>query len=566
MANREPGTKIEWTENTQYQTILRLTRTIAFEFNPSTGEHFVSPFISEMLAGNYDERQLSKVMLEDGVLHPDDISKMTVFRDNILAGHCGNDTMLMRLKTLNGEYKWYRMEICISTDEGFGYPVVVGTISDVDEETKLRKKQQWQALYDETTDIYNKRAFYAGTERLLKQYPERQYSLILFDVDRFKMVNALFGLEEGDRILRYIGQAVEQFSQQEETYGRIRDDVFCLCVHRTDEEIRGLLGELKDAVAEYPLSFSISLSFGIYRVKDAAMPVSILCDRAALAQKSIKGSALEDYAFYCSDMGKNLAREQEILGEVRHGIRSGQFQVYYQPKHRISDKSIIGAEALVRWIHPEKGMIPPSEFISLLERNGLITLLDEFVWEDVCRTLKAWSDCGFIPIPVSVNVSRIHLYDPNLCDKFITLAETYNILPSLLEIELTESAYVEYPYLGDLMKALQSRGFSFQMDDFGSGYSSLNMLRSIPVNTLKLDLHFLGFSEEDHSGKIIMESVIQMARRLNIPVIAEGVETEGQAAFLLEAGCDMAQGFYYSRPMPRTEFEQKYFQIQQENI
>lgn len=564
MVGKERSGERGWLENAQYQTILRLTHTIAFEFDTQTGEHFVSPFISEILIGNYDHRQLSQVMMEDGVLHPDDISKMTVFRDSILSGRCGTETALMRLRTKTEDYKWYRMALCVTGEGGRRYPVVVGTITDVDEETRLRDKQKWQALYDETTGIYNRRAFYAETERLLHRYQEYQYSLILFDVDRFKMVNALFGIDEGDKILHLIGQIVKIRIWPEETYGRVRDDVFGLCVHRTDAEIVRLITEIQHAISEYPIAFSMRLSAGIYHVSNPNMPASIIYDRAALAQKSIKESAVDGYAFYRSEMGKTLSQEQKILGEVKNGILTGQFVVYYQPKHSISEKSVVGVEALVRWNHPEKGLVPPSEFIELFERNGLITQLDEFVWEKVCSTLRGWIDKGLSPFPVSVNVSRIHLYDPNICEKFIALTEKYNIPPSLVEIELTESAYVEYPHLGELMKILQAKGFSFQMDDFGSGYSSLNMLRRIPVDALKLDLHFLGFTEEDHSGKIILESVIQMARRLNIPVIAEGVETERQADFLLRAGCNLAQGFYYSRPMPEVDFEYRYLRKDKE--
>lgn len=547
-----------WLENGQYQAILQLTNTIAFEFDLQKGTHFVSPFISETLAGNYDERQLSQIMLEDGVLHPDDTPKMMAFRDRILAGGGGNETILMRLKTRKGVFRWYRMSVCINFEVGRSTPMVVGTLTDADEEIQLREKQAKQAKYDDVTDIFNKMAFFAETKRLLHTYSEQSYSLILFDVDRFKMVNDLFGIREGDQLLRFIGKSAAACVKECEAYGRIRDDVFCLCVCRTDEEIVKLVEELWAAVCAFPLSFNLTFSAGIYPVENTGIPVSIMVDRASLALRTVKGNAVSSFAFYRPQMGQTLALEQKILGEMQNGIRNGEFHVYYQPKHRISDGRTIGSEALVRWFHPEKGLIPPAEFIGLFERNGLITRLDEYVWETVCQNLRSWLDRGLTPQPVSVNVSRIHLYDPNLCDKFIGLTEKYQIPTGLLEIELTESAYVENPRLGELMEALQEKGFTFSMDDFGSGYSSLNMLRSIPVDVLKLDLRFLDFTEEEQSGKIIMESIILMARRLKIPVIAEGVETAGQADFLQNVGCTMAQGFYYSRPMPLEDYERLY--------
>lgn len=492
------------------------------------------------------------------MLHPDDTTQMIAFRDYVLAGKCGNETMLMRLKTVSGDYHWYRMSICISCPHGQIGATVVGTFTDAHEETCLREAQRKLALHDEVTGIYNKQAFYDATKRLLERNTERRYSLVLFDVNRFKMINELFGISEGDRLLRFIGDAAKACVADHETYGRIRDDVFCLCVCRSDAEILLLVDELRATVSESPLPFGLTLSIGVYGIDDRSLPTSIMVDRASLALRTVKDSAVDSCAFYRPELGQTLTREQKILGEMQAGIRTGQFKVYYQPKHNTGDGRIIGAEALVRWIHPERGLIPPVEFIELFERNGLITQLDEYVWETVCQDLRRWLDMGLSPQAVSVNVSRVDLYAPNLCEKLIHLTEKYDLPPSLLEIELTESAYVENPQLGELMEELHSKGFIFLMDDFGSGYSSLNMLRSIPVDMLKLDLHFLDFTEQDPAGRIIMESVIQMAHKLNILVLAEGVETAGQVAFLREAHCTMAQGFFYSKPMPRAEYELKY--------
>lgn len=553
--------KRNWMDDENYQMILRLTHTVAFKFDPQTKEHFISPFVSEMLVGNYDGRQLSEVLIEDRVIYPEDFQKMREFSSYAHQGRPGSKTVLLRMKTVKGEYRWHRISICISAEKGEDHVEVVGTITDVDEEIKLRRTLERQAQYDEVTEIYNKAAFYEETERLLHQYPEREYTLVRFDINRFKVINELFGLLEGDELLRYIGKMVKEQVREGEAYGRIRDDVFGMCLCREKSGLLELLDRLRQLISNYPLSFNLSLSIGVYLIDEIDIPVSIMCDRASLAQQSVKGLAVGGYAFYNPGMGSRMAQEQQILGEMQEGIQTGQFKVFYQPKHQMDNGAAIGAEALIRWIHPEKGLVPPSQFIELFERNGLITQLDEYVWESVCKELRDWIDRGLDPLPVSVNVSRIHLYDPNLCSKFIRLTEKYRIPPYLLELELTESAYVENPYLVELMLTLQKKGFRFLMDDFGSGYSSLNMLRNIPVDILKLDLHFLGFTDEDHeeqSGKIIMESVIHMAKRLNMPVIVEGVETAGQVEFLRKAGCTMAQGYFYSKPMPSVEYEKKY--------
>lgn len=554
-----PDERQTWMENGRYQAILRQNRTIAFEYDPLTGAQYVSPFISQFLSGNYDGRLLSQVMVEDGVLHPQDKEKMLLFRD-MMQSLEGSESAFMRLKTIDGEYRWFRMAVSSYFDEQLDHTVLMGTITDSDEEVQLRERQRRLAEYDESTGIFHKTAFFRAAEEMARRHPQRRYAMVVLDIDRFKLVNDLFGMQEGDRLLGFLSRQIVSIVRPEEPYGRIRDDLFGMCLARSDREIMNALEHLTQALEQYPLAYRISISVGVCRFPVEETPMNILCDRAMLALKTVKSSAVRWVAFYEAGLSVSVREEQELIDDMRRGMEEGQFEAWFQPKNDLRTGRIVGGEALVRWQHPHRGLLTPAAFLPVFERNGLITRLDENVWEQTARWLRRWVDLGLDPPPMSVNVSRIHLYDPHLAEKLRALLRRYGLAPRLLEIELTESAYVENPRLAELMNQLRGEGFTFLMDDFGSGYSSLNMLRSIPVDILKLDLHFLG--GEEKAGQIITESVIQMARRLEIPVIAEGVETEEDAAFLRRAGCEIGQGYLYAKPMPAKEFEQMLWQGQ----
>ena len=305
-------------------------------------------------------------------------------------------------------------------------------------------------------------------------------------------------------------------------------------------------------------------SCGICIVKDRDIQMSILCDWANLAQKTIKGSLIKQWAFYDKKLRAKQLDERRIENEMDEALNKRQFKVYLQPKHNVQNGSVIGAEALVRWDHPERGFLTPDRFIPLFERNGFIIKLDEYVWEETCRIIKSWLDRGMVAVPVSVNVSRVQVYNPNFYKKLLNIIRRYDIPKKFLEVELTESSFVENTvdlYRG--MERLREEGISFSMDDFGSGYSSLNMLKNVPVNTIKLDREFFNESVATQKGKTIIEHTIGMINDLKLQVIAEGVETNEQAAFLNDCGCLAAQGYYYSRPMPVDEFEKQFLK---ENI
>lgn len=429
-------------------------------------------------------------------------------------------------------------------------------IKNAIERSQLYTLQQLRYLaeFDELTGIYNKNKFYKSTREMLLANPGADFVLIRFDVDRFQLINSFFGTQEGDRLLKYIAKMLSGYvsDKQPSAYGRIEADVFCLCFPSSYiADIETSMSKIRDLVASYNLNYDIVPSCGIYYITDRGMPIEIMYDRATLAAKRCKGNYVNFYAVYDGSMSAQIVREQEITNEMSSALATGQFQIYLQPKYHIASNRPVGAEALVRWFHPQKGLIPPGDFVPVFERNGFIPKLDYYVWEEVCRLLRKWADEGRELYPISVNISRVDLYNPRLAEMVIELTEKYDLPSEFLNLELTESAYTDNPVaMSETMAKLQSKGFTIMMDDFGSGYSSLNILKDISVDVLKIDMRFLSKTKIPGRGENIIASVVRMAKWLHIPVIAEGVETKDQVEFLRSIGCEYVQGFYFAKPMP----------------
>ena len=421
------------------------------------------------------------------------------------------------------------------------------------------KQLKYISEYDALTGVYNKKKFFEVTHEMLVSHPNKDFAFVRFDIDRFKLINTFFGMQEGDRLLKYIASELKRFSLGNTlfTYGRIEADVFCICLAYDENTAKLLLATARETLENYDLNYSIVPSFGIYIVEDKELPVHAMFDMATLASKQCKESYVEFYSIYNDVLSETLIREQEITNEMDFALENGQFQLYLQPKYNLKTGLPNGAETLVRWIHPVKGIISPNDFIPLFERNGFISKLDFYIWEKACQLIKHWIDSGYNPLPISVNVSRVNLYNPKLENTLINLVKKYDIPPYLLNLELTESAYTDNPaIIKMIMTRLHKYGFIVMMDDFGSGYSSLNVLKDIHIDILKLDMKFLSNNDNPERGESILSSIIEMAHKLNITVIAEGVETESQATFLNNVGCDHVQGFYFAKPMPIDNYEE----------
>lgn len=407
---------------------------------------------------------------------------------------------------------------------------------------------------DAATGLLSKEAFFDEAAAYLRHSGARDVSIVCFDVDHFKLFNDLHGLDCGDELLRYLGRALAlRFSPDgAQPLARLAADTFALCA--TDIRPERVERILVDISSECPNGIDAIVRAGVYRIEDPASPVSIMCDRAVIALRTVKGSYFDRVALYDPGMREALVLEREVVAGIESALREDRIELFLQPKCNIRTGKIVGAEALARWRHPERGIVAPGEFIPLIERNGLVRSLDLRVWEKTAAWIRGLIDEGVQPVPVSVNVSRADIYLVDVAAELHALVERYGIDPSLIEVEITESAYSERPdRIVAAFDALAERGFTVLMDDFGSGYSSLNMLKGINVDVLKIDMRFL--DRDDRRSKDIMESVIRMARWLDLPVIAEGVETREQVNFLLDVGCSYAQGYYYARPMEAAAFE-----------
>jgi diguanylate cyclase (GGDEF)-like protein len=430
----------------------------------------------------------------------------------------------------------------------------------------IEKSRMIMAERDTVTGIFTKYKFYQEVRKTLSENTDITFAFIRLDIDRFKMINNFYGLKEGDRLLKSVAKELTRVATifDNFVYGRLENDVFGVCMEYNDENIELLLNALQINIKKVNKDYNIKISFGVYVINDYSIDVSEMYDRAFLAAKKCKGNFSENIAYYDDSMIENMRQEQFVINEVNKALDEEQFEVYLQPKVNLVTDRAFGAEALVRWKHPERGMIPPGEFIPVYEKHGIIVKLDQYMWRHVCALLRKWLDEGRNPNPISVNVSRVNIYNPRLVDTLKNLLTEYRIPANLLNLELTESAFMEdQDLVVKTINKLHKLGFKIMMDDFGSGYSSLNVLKDMEIDYLKVDMKFLqqddGFNGK---GEKVLTSVIRMAKWLHIPSIVEGVETIEQVDFLKCVGCEYAQGYYYAKPMPIEDYE-KY--IENEN-
>lgn len=412
------------------------------------------------------------------------------------------------------------------------------------------------ATYDELTGIYNKQAFYTKTKEMLLDNPDKNFDLLRINIERFKVLNDLFGESTGDKLLRYIGKFLKEINLPLCVSGRLYADNFVVCYEAGKGDSRRMINTLQMVADSFAINNRTILSFGLYRIDDKTLPVSVMCDRANMALWKAKGNFKNPYCEYDEKMRQQVLKEQKIINAMEMAIQNKEFTLYLQPKYNIEKGTIIGAEALVRWISQENGFISPGDFIPVFENNGFVYEVDKFIWEESCRYLRKWLDEGREVHPISVNVSRIDLYDPKLVKHLVDLREKYQLPSQYLELEITESAYTEDPeQIITITRQLREAGFVILMDDFGTGYSSLNMLKDIQIDVLKLDMGFLKSSDYSAKGGNILTAILKMAESLKMQTIAEGVETKEQVEFLKSIGCKYVQGFYYSKPLPVGEFE-----------
>ena len=420
------------------------------------------------------------------------------------------------------------------------------------EEMDAAEAQRYRAERDALTGLYNRETFFEKAAEMIAACKPEHFALSCVDIDNFKLINDMYGAETGDAVLKHIARTLEQgFSAVGGICCRVMADIFAVLYPRCFVNSELISGVVRSA-ADPGLSLQpVTLSVGRYVVSDRALAVSAMFDRARVAAASVKGRFDVHIAQYDEAMFEHILREQEIVREMDSALYAGQFEIWLQPQYNHSSGTLIGAEALVRWRHPTKGIISPAAFIPVFEQNGFIYEMDKYVWRLACSLLRRWLDAGVKAVPISVNISRYDIIRKSFLHDLTNLTEEFGIPTDLLRLEITETAFAKSAgHVVDMVRRLIDIGFTVEIDDFGSGYSSLNTLKDVPASVIKLDMDFLRSAENSTRGGNIIESVVRMAKWLGTAVIAEGVETKEQANYLHSMGCRYVQGYLYGRPMP----------------
>lgn len=409
--------------------------------------------------------------------------------------------------------------------------------------------------FDALTGLYTKNYLFSQIRKTLNENPDGEYAIVVTNFENFKLFNDIYGVKKGDEVLAKFGHDARSSLQDSDLAGRYASDRFVFMTDKKKSEkiLNSITNDAK--IMSHSMGEGVSIRIGIYEIHDTSIEVEQMVDRAFLAADSIKGHYNDLVADYDDQLRSQLLYEQTLTSTMAEGIDKEQFLVYLQPKYDIATNRLAGAEALVRWDHPIYGLIYPGSFIPMFEQNGFITTLDNYIWEKTCQIISKWKKEGYPLFPVSVNVSRADIYHPDLCEKLVDLIHEYGIEPEELHLEVTESAYTENP--DQLLKAvekLHSEGFIIEMDDFGSGYSSLNMLNQMKIDILKLDMKFIQNETSKPNEKSILNFVVNLAKWMKLNVVAEGVETDIQLEKLRAIGCDYAQGFLFAKPMPEKQY------------
>ncbi len=413
---------------------------------------------------------------------------------------------------------------------------------------------------DPLTGVYKRDFFFKYADQYDQKHPDKEMDAVIIDISHFHIINERFGSAYGNRILRIIGENLHDAIQVlDGIVCRKEADTFMIyCPHGTDYDqllktaSEGLYDDGKP-------SNRVRLRMGIYMNVDKSIDMSRRFDRAKLAADTIKNIATDSIGIYDDAFSEAELYKEKLIEDFHDAIEARQFEVFYQPKFDITKEPPVlsSAEALVRWNHPTLGLISPSEFVPLFEENGLINELDRYVWQTAADQLKAFKDKLGTAVPVSVNVSRIDLFDPDIADTLERIVKGNGLDPHELLLEITESAYADdSERIIQTVNELRDKGFKIEMDDFGTGYSSLNSLSTLPIDVLKMDMSFLKTAFQKSKDTRILEFIVDIAKYLSVPVIAEGVETLEQLEALKELGCDLVQGYYFSKPIPADEFEE----------
>ncbi|MGN0483621.1 MAG: putative bifunctional diguanylate cyclase/phosphodiesterase [Lachnospiraceae bacterium] len=542
------------------QYIMSRKDTIIFQWTPETGWKSLTECTRVLKDCDLEHTDLFQLK---NWVEPEDQAAFQVFLNQVQALIDGNDKILapeekkvsiaVRFLEQSGRYAYQNLNCWVERENGV--LIRMFAMSDplnAEEVYRLKVAQVFTA--DQDPSIFMKQVM-----ELIQTNPDKKYAVIQFDIAKFKMIIADFGEKQATDLLNYFVTTLKVICNQFQIYTRLSSDIFMVVTpYKEKKELLEFVEYLDSQLRGYK-GMHYRVVYGICPIGDLKNGFRQYGDAAAMARQSIKMNVLEKVAFYSDTMKENISTSKFIEDHMDHALENHEFVMFLQPKCMISDGSVIGAEALVRWVMPGHGIVPPNEFIPVFEKNGFVIKMDQYIWEEACKRIRKWIDAGISPLPISINVSRKHLRDTKFIDVLDGLVAKYDIPRHYLEIEITET--VDESGIEKNMNELKQHGYTLLMDDFGSGYSSLNTLKDTKFDIIKMDRMFLNDFISSDRGKKIVKHMVNMTKEIGLDMVAEGVETKEEAEFLRNCGCDTAQGFYYARPMPADEFEEKYLHI-----
>lgn len=465
----------------------------------------------------------------------DTMHKTTEIKQNINCGSCGYKTCRELVKAVCNGYA--RIQDCVHF---------------------MNDDLKYTALRDFMSGIYNRSGFEKRAREILNENPDKNYVVLVGNVNKLKLVNNLYGVSTGDKVLTYISRKIAERMADDETCARFGGGSFAVFIEDRPERVKEFMDCQSFDADHIGVFFPITIRYGMYRITDHTLNLSRVVNICTYAADTATNRTKNTYIEFDDSMRKDMQVETDITLEMRDALEKGEFVLYLQPQYNHRTGKMVGAETLSRWIKKDGSIVSPALFIPIFEKNGFIKEYDKYVWESAFKIVKDWEDKNLPIVPISINVSRISLENDEIIETIKELDNKYKVDKAHLYFEITESAYMENQE--DITKrilGLKEIGYRIAMDDFGSGYSSLNSLKDIPIDILKLDMGFLRGGTNVEKGNEIIAHMVDMAKAISLKMVAEGVETKEQADFLTDRGCDVIQGYYYARPMPIEDFEKK---------
>ncbi len=504
------------------------------------------------------------------IVHPEDkgaylgLMKIDGFFERLANARIPNfDFAHFRYKLQDGEYRYVEQVAITGEENGIPDGMFRIYIIDIDnlKSRQLGKVSDESSVVslgrDPITGLLTGKEFFAKAEEIITGNKDKDWCLLSLDIEHFKFFDEWFGREKGDRLLAKIGVELKAIADEKGgVAGYFGQDDFSMVIQYQEDEFQNVYDRIHNIISDFGLTTGFLPAIGVAKIEKDMVLVDAF-DRATIAESKSKKDMRHRIHVYNYEMQFLAEQEYKVLSDFMKALQNDEITFYLQPQCRISTGAVVGAEALARWIKRDGEVISPAYFIPVLEKYGFITDLDKYIWEKVMKGIKKWIDGGHKAVPISLNVSRVDIFNLEIAQHFHDLCDKYEVPHNLIKIEITESSYVEITEtIDDLVRRLRKDGFLVIMDDFGSGYSSLNMLSNLELDAIKLDAYFLHLESKDQERGIhIIESVVNMAKTMALPIIVEGVENKRQVEFLEELGCRYVQGFYFYKPMPQKDFE-----------